>query len=80
MGFQSAQGKRKTMPLYDFMCDNCNLIKEVLLPTAKGGFRCPICSTKMRKLPPFPAMVKVKGSGGYPSRRKMVKGTAPFSG
>ena len=32
----------------------------------------------MHKKPTFPAMVKIKGSGGYPSRRKFVKGTAPF--
>jgi len=25
-------------------------------------------------------MVKVKGEGGYPSRRKFVKGTAPYCG
>ena len=31
----------------------------------------------MTKKPVFSAMIKIKGEGGYPSRRKFVKGTAP---
>jgi len=68
------------MPLYEYACDKCGFIKEVLLPEWRRSYPCPKCGRKMRKIPSYPAMVKIKGSGGYPSRRKMIKGTAPYSG
>jgi len=40
---------------------------------------CPNCGKMMVRKPTFPAMVKIKGEGGYPSRRKQVKGTAPYT-
>jgi hypothetical protein len=35
------------------------------------------CNAVMMKLPTYPVMVKIRGEGGYPSRRKFVKGSAP---
>lgn len=37
------------------------------------------CGQEMVKLPTFPAMIKIKGLGGYPSRRKFLGGTAPYT-
>ncbi len=33
----------------------------------------------MLQLATSPVMIKIKGEGGYPSRRKQWKGTAPFT-
>ena len=38
------------------------------------------CGGELIKLPSAPALVKVKGEGGFPARRKFVKGTAAYSG
>jgi predicted nucleic acid-binding Zn ribbon protein len=66
------------MPIYSMMCPNCKDEKDVFQQTGKPML-CKECGIEMVKLPTYPAMVKVKGSGGYPSRRKMVQGTAPYS-
>lgn len=64
------------MPLFDCVCVKCGHQQEVLL----RGNESPLhCGVSMRKLPSFPAMVKMKGEGGYPSRRKFVGGTAPYT-
>ena len=66
------------MPIYEYKCSRCELELEKV-----QGFEeatpCPECGEKMVKLPTFPAMVKIKGEGGYPSRRKLVKGSAPYT-
>ena len=61
------------MPLYDYRCEVCGGVKESI------GSPC-CCEKPMTRLPSFPAMVKIKGSGGYPSRRKQFNGTAAYSG
>jgi len=66
------------MPLFDCVCVQCGQVREVLV---RGKDIPPCgCGGKLNKLPSYPAMVKVKGEGGYPSRRKFVKGTAPYCG
>jgi len=35
------------------------------------------CGVTMSQRPTFPVMVKIMGEGGYPSRRKFLKGSAP---
>lgn len=40
---------------------------------------CPSCGKELEKEPTYPAMVKMKGMGGYPARRKMTQGSAPFT-
>jgi len=65
------------MPLFDCVCDRCGQIREVLLRDDDIPL-CLNCGILMRKMPSYPAMVKIKGEGGYPSRRKFVKGTAPY--
>ena len=63
------------MPLYDYRCHKCGKELTVIRPIDADTPRC--CEVPMGKLLTFPAMVKIKGEGGYPSRRKFVKGTAP---
>jgi len=65
------------MPLYDFQCNNCGFIEEALA-TIKDNRLCPQCGKEMKRLPSYPALVKIKGMGGYPARRKQIKGTAPY--
>jgi putative FmdB family regulatory protein len=65
------------MPIYEYEC-GCGFTIEKLqygLDTP----RCPKCGLKMMRKPTFPIMVKIRGMGGYPSRRKMIKDTAPYS-
>ena len=67
------------MPIFTMKCLNCSNVLDVFQQTGKPMF-CKECGIEMARMPSFPAMVKVKGSGGYPSRRKEVQGTAPYSG
>lgn len=61
------------MPLYDYKCDVCGVVLETIRES-------PLCCEKpMKRLPSYPAMVKIKGAGGYPSRRKQFNGTAGYS-
>lgn len=65
------------MPIYLYHCETCNSEVERILPI---GTDAPVCHGEgMRKMPTFPGMVKMKGEGGYPSRRKEWKGTAPYT-
>jgi len=33
------------------------------------------CGIPMRRMPTAPAMIKIKGEGGYPSRRRQISNT-----
>jgi predicted nucleic acid-binding Zn ribbon protein len=64
------------MPLYVYGCDKCGSKQELYQPTMEAlPPKC--CGEDMAKLPTFPSMVKMKGEGGYPSRRKWFHGSAP---
>lgn len=67
------------MPIYIFRCDKCVLEIEKVQGSLEDAPLCPHCGEEMVKQPTFPAMVKIKGEGGYPSRRKFVKGSAPYT-
>ena len=60
------------MPIYEFECDTCKGIKEVIQSISGDAPLC--CSVPMRKLPTGIAFAKMKGMGGYPSLRKAVQG------
>lgn len=62
-------------PLYDFYCPLCGA--EVSKVQSYEAPYPVCCEYPMAKHPSVPAMVKIKGEGGYPSRRKFVKGSAP---
>ncbi len=64
------------MPIYSYECGECLTIVEKYQPMDASAPAC--CGEVMRKQMTFPAMVKVKGKGGYPSRRKMIGDTAPY--
>ena len=63
------------MPLYDFYCDGCGHREEGLLLIYDANPICPKCEATMRKMVGSNIMVKMKGEGGYPSRRKQVFNT-----
>ena len=65
------------MPIYRYKCIKCNFELEIV--QVLGATTPSHCGEKMIQLPTFPAMVKIKGEGGYPSRRKFVKGSAPYT-
>jgi predicted nucleic acid-binding Zn ribbon protein len=67
------------MPLYPFVCSICGHEDEVLLSKLVNTLSCSQCGGISIRQPTFPAMVKIKGEGGYPSRRKFVKGSAPYT-
>ncbi len=62
------------MPLYDLYCD-CGYETEELLEMFENNPICPKCSSIMRRAVGSNIMVKVKGEGGYPSRRKQIFNT-----
>ena len=63
------------MPLYDLTCPGCGYTEERLVRSYEPDAPCPKCDSKMVKLPTLGIMVKMKGEGGYPSRRKQVFNT-----
>jgi len=65
------------MPLYEMHCPECGAEDEVLRPMGQNELYCS-CGSVMVQKPSFPAMVKY--GHGYPSRRKMRNGTAPYCG
>jgi len=63
------------MPIYDYRCPACEEVEEVFQHNMADIKRCGKCQTPMDRVPSFPAMVKIKGEGGYPSRRKQIRNT-----
>lgn len=63
------------MPLYDYRCSECGHETEIL--QTKWGTEVVICNcgTPMERRFTAPAMIKIKGEGGYPSRRKQIFNT-----
>ena len=62
------------MPLYDFECE-CGHSEERLVGIYEPNPACPKCQREMVKMPGSNIMVKMKGEGGYPSRRRQVFNT-----
>jgi len=67
------------MPIYQYFCPECAVEIEKIQNVGDNTALCPKCGGLMVKMMTFPAMIKMKGEGGYPSRRKFVKGTAPYT-
>lgn len=63
------------MPIYAYQCEVCKGTQDRILPIGSNAPLC--CGVEMSRQPTYPAMVKVIGEGGYPSRRKFLKGSAP---
>ena len=59
------------MPVYGLRCSSCGEEVEVV-QSVMADVEC--CGVKMERLV-YPAMIKIKGEGGYPSRRKQVFNT-----
>ncbi len=62
------------MPLYDLRCE-CGYTEERLLRMFESLPNCPKCDKQMEMKFAAPPMVKVKGEGGYPSRRRQIFNT-----
>lgn len=63
------------MPLYDFRCSDCGNETEVLRNSLAEVVSCVQCGSPMERRFSSPPMIKIKGAGGYPSRRKQVRNT-----
>lgn len=62
------------MPLYDFYCD-CGYSEERLIGIYDPNPVCLNCGKELIKKIGSNIMVKMKGEGGYPSRRKQIFNT-----
>lgn len=63
------------MPIIPYRCEKC---KKTLDLVQLGNTLVPnCCGMPMKRVITYPAMIKIKGSGGYPSRRKFLNGSAP---
>ena len=62
------------MPLYDLYCD-CGYSEEGLVGIYDPNPACPNCGTTLNKKVGSNIMVKMKGEGGYPARRKQIFNT-----
>jgi len=61
------------MPVYDYKCSRCGAEIEAV---QQMGNRPPVCcGEEMDRKYTSPPMIKMKGEGGYPSRRKQVFNT-----
>jgi len=67
------------MPIYQYFCPRCAVEIEKVQNLGVNTALCPKCGGLMIKKMTSPAMIKMKGEGGYPSRRKQVRGTAPYT-
>ena len=65
------------MPLYDYLCSRCGAEAEMLQQIGDAPPIC--CGEGMGKRPTYPAMTKIKGEGGFPSRRKWLSDWTPES-
>lgn len=59
------------MPVYDYCCNRCGAEVEELQQVGDASPIC--CGKEMGKKPTCPAMIKMRGEGGFPSRRKWLK-------
>lgn len=68
------------MPIYCYHCPECNADAEVYQVMGSDALQCD-CGRDMNKVPTFPGLVIYRGGGGggYPSRRKWFKGSAPYT-
>ena len=62
------------MPLYDFKCPDCGEMEEVYTYDLSKTVNCD-CGLQMERIYTDFPMVKIKGEGGYPSRRKQIRNT-----
>ena len=62
------------MPLYELYCD-CGYSSERLVGLYEPNPACPNCQVVLKKAIGSNIMVKMKGEGGFPSRRKQVFNT-----
>ena len=62
------------MPLYDLYCE-CGHDEERLLGIYEPNPTCSDCGSDMNKKIGSNIMVKMKGEGGYPSRRRQIFNT-----
>ena len=65
------------MPIFDYCCKRCGHTGEMF--THSGDLHPCQCGGVLAKLPAFPAMVRIRGEGLYPSEIKHTRGTAPFT-
>jgi len=63
------------MPVYDYRCSTCGEEKEVFQHNMADIKNCSVCGTPMVRVPSCDALIKIKGAGGYPSRRKQIRNT-----
>ena len=63
------------MPLFDYHCKECGYDEEVLIGTQSRMVSCDECGARMTQKFPGNQMIKMKGEGGYPSRKKQVFNT-----
>jgi len=66
------------VPLYRYHCDKCNKSLETIQQIGDAPPLCSVCGEGMRKMPTFPALIRIKGQG-YPSRRKWMENWTPDS-
>lgn len=55
------------MPIYDFECENCDKITEVLckVDNKDNPIKCPACSGMMNRIEVQQSTFQLKGSGWY---------------
>ena len=62
------------MPLFEFNCV-CGYREEKILRFDDPNPACPNCEKELIKKMGSNIMIKMKGDGGYPSRRKQIFNT-----
>ena len=62
------------MPLKDFVCE-CGYKDERIVGMNESSPHCPDCGEELQVHFCNPPMVKMKGEGGYPSRRRQIFNT-----
>lgn len=54
------------MPIYDYLCEDCNVVSEVMVKASETAVTCPECGDNMSRQLSAP-MFTLKGVGNYAS-------------
>ncbi len=65
------------MPQYEYKCQECGWEEHRIQPVNADYPEC--CGRTMDKKITCPALVKMKGEGGFPARRKWIQDWTPES-
>jgi putative FmdB family regulatory protein len=60
------------MPFFDYKCNSCGTVSEVMVKSADSAVLCPVCGSATERQLSAPAGFKFKGGGFYANEKAVV--------